>query len=286
MVAAISVVTDSSCDLSPEVVREYEIEVVPLTVQFGTDVYRDGELTADEFWAKAHGPHQPTTSQPSVGTFERVFARLVDRGSPVVCTTVTSKHSGTFNAARLAAERFGDVVRVFDSHSMSLGLGAQALAAAQAARAGKSMQEVISLLEGLRERAEIFVVLDTLENLRRGGRADTFIAIAERMTRALNIKVYTNMVDGQLRLMGAARSLKGAIRRVLEQVEQCCPLEQLAVVHTRNRELAEDTAARLAELTGMARTRIGIEETRGVLAVHAGPGVVAVFAVPEASGAS
>ena len=282
MKTPISVVTDSACDLTPDEVEEYGIEVVPLSLHFGTKVYRDGELSADEFWAKARGPHQPTTSQPSVGTFEEVFARLIERGKQVVCTTVTSKHSGTFNTARLAAQRFGDAVRVFDSHSMSLGLGAQALAAAQAARAGMSMPEIIGLLEGLRDRAEVFIVLDTLENLRRGGRADAFIAIAERMTRALNIKVYVNVDDGQLRLMGAARSFKGAIRRVLDQVERCGPLDSLAVAHARNREIAEDTAARLSEMTGIARALIRFEETRGVLAVHAGPGVVGVFALPKA----
>jgi DegV family protein with EDD domain len=136
MEEAIHIVTDSGCDLPPHLLEEFEIEVVPLVVRFGTDVYDDDELSVEEFWAKMSGPHHPRTSQPSVGTFERVFERLIAQGKQVLCLTVTSKHSGTFNAARLAAQRFGQAAKVFDSLSLSLGLGLQALAAAQAARVG------------------------------------------------------------------------------------------------------------------------------------------------------
>ncbi|MCK4449692.1 MAG: DegV family EDD domain-containing protein, partial [Anaerolineae bacterium] len=189
---AIRVVTDSSCDLPRRLVERFKIAVVPLIVRFGPEVYYDGELSVDEFWEKGAGPHHPQTSQPSVGAFEEVFERLVTQGKQVLCLTITGKHSGTFNSARLAAQRFGEAVKVFDSLSLSLGLGLQALAAAQAARAGRSMQEILALLEDVRGRMRLTIVLDTLENLRRGGRADGFIAIADRMARALNIKAIIN----------------------------------------------------------------------------------------------
>jgi len=277
----IRIVTDSGCDLGADVLEEYKIEVVPLTVRFGTEVYADGDLSREEFWQKMAGPQQAGTSQPPVGVFEEVFQRLVDQGKQVLCVSLTSKHSGTFNTAQLAAQRFGEAVQVFDSLSLSLGLGVQALVAAQAARAGQSMAEIVTSLEGLRDRMNLQIVLDTLENLRRGGRADGFISIAERMTRALNIKVIINLVDGQLRLVSAARSFKGALNRVLGSTERMGPLEHLAVVHSLAAEMAEEVADDLARRTGYTRERIWVRETGVVLSVHAGPGVIGVLTVPK-----
>ena len=277
----ISIVTDSGGDLPLQLRQELEIEVVPLTIHFGQEVYRDGDLTVDEFWAKAAGPHHPQTSQPPVGAYEEVFERLVALGKQVLCVALTSKHSGTFNAAHLAAERFGEAVTIVDSLSLSLGEGVQALVAAEAARAGRSMAEILALLESLRARMRLLIVLDTLENLRRGGRAAAFMAVADRMARALNIKVIINMEEGQLRLSGAARSFKGALARVLSMVEQMGPLDHLAVVHTRNLHTAQQVAEQLAQRIGFPRERMWLRETEGVLAVHAGPGVIGVMAVPS-----
>jgi DegV family protein with EDD domain len=276
----VRIVTDSSCDLPRRVVERFKIAVAPLTVHFGSAVYEDGELSAEEFWQKAAGPHHPRTSQPSVGKFEQLFEGLVAQGKQVLCLTITSKHSGTFNAAHLAAQRFGQAVEVFDSLSLSLGLGLQALAAARAAQAGRSMHEILALLEDVRARMRLMIVLDTLENLRRGGRADGFIAAVDRMTRALNIKIIIDVVEGQLRLLGAARSFQRGLRRVLNLVEGLGPPEDLAVVHTRRQETAEEVADRLAERTGFSRERIWVRETGPVLSCHAGVGVIGVLTVP------
>lgn len=277
----IRIVTDSGCDLAPDVLEEYRIEVVPLTVLFGTQAYADGALSREEFWQKMAGPERAGTSQPPLGAFEEVFQRLVDQGKQVLYVGLTSKHSGTLSTAQLAARRFGDAVEVFDSLSLSLGLGMQALAAARAAQAGQSMAEIVAFLEDLRDRIHLQIVLDTLENLRRGGRADAFINMAERMTRALNIKVIVNLVEGQLRLVSAARSFKRALGRVLGATERLGPLEYLAVVHSRAADLAEEVADDLARRTGLARERISVRETGVVLSVHAGPGVIGVLAIPE-----
>lgn len=280
MEQVVRVATDSSCDLPRRLVERLKIAVVPLIVRFGPEVYQDGELSLDAFWERAAGPHHPQTSQPSVGTFEALFERLVAQGKHVLCLTITAKHSGTFNAARLAAQRFGEAVKVFNSLSLSLGLGLQALAAAQAAQAGRSMQEILAMLEGLRARMHLMIILDTLENLRRGGRADGFIAVVDRMTRALNIKAIINLVEGQLRLLGAARSFEGGLRRVLSLIERLGALERLAVIHTRRQAMAEEMADWLAKRTGFPRERIWVRETGTVLATHAGAGVIGVLAVP------
>ncbi len=280
----VRIVTDSSCDLPRRLVERFKIAVAPLVVHFGPEVYEDGQLSVEEFWQRAAGPHHPQTSQPSVGRFEELFERLVAQGKQVLCLTITSKHSGTFNAARLAAQRFGQAVQVFDSLSASLGLGFQAMAAAQAAQAGRSMQEILALLEDMQARMRFTIVLDTLENLRRGGRADAFIAAVDRMARALNIKAVINVVEGQLRLLGAARSFQGGLNRVLALVEQLGPVEQLAVIHTRRQEMAEEVADRLAEHIGFLREHIWVRETGTVLSAHGGAGLIGVLALPAANG--
>jgi DegV family protein with EDD domain len=280
----VRIVTDSSCDLPRLLVERFKIAVVPLIVRFGPEVYDDGKLSADEFWQKATELQRPQTSQPPAWAFEEVFERLISQGKQVLCLTVTSKHSGTFNAARLAAQRFGDAVNVFDTLSFSLGHGLQALAAAQAALEGLTMPEILALLESMRERVRVAIVLDTLENLRRGGRADGFIPIVNRMTQVLNIKPVINMVDGQLKLLGPARSFRGALRRVLNIAEEMGPLEHLAVVHTRSQEMAEEMANWLAERLAFPRERIWVRETGAVLASHAGAGAVGVLAITTNEG--
>ncbi|MGD2147422.1 MAG: DegV family protein [Anaerolineae bacterium] len=277
----IGVVTDSSCDLPREVTERHGIHVVPLIVHFGDQTFHDGELPAEAYWAKASGPDQPRTSQPPVGVFEEHFERLVAGGRRALCLTLTGAHSGTFNTARLAAQRFGEAVRVFDSQSLSLGLGLQVLVAAQAAEAGRSMQEILSQLEDLRSRLHLTIVLDTLESLRQGGRADAFIAMAERMTQMLNIKAIVNFVEGRVQLLAAARSFRAGLKRILNLVDQLGPLEHLAVVHARRLDRAEQMADWLAEQTGFARERIWLRETGAVLASHAGAGAVGVLAIPE-----
>jgi fatty acid-binding protein DegV len=116
------------------------------------------------------------------------------------------------------------------------------------------------------------IVLDTLESLRRGGRADEFITVVDRMTRALDIKPVINFVKGELRLMGAARSFQGGVKRVLNVAERLGALEQLAVVHTRRQEIAEEVAGQLAASIGFPRERILVGETGSVLVSHAGAG--------------
>ncbi|MGD9029674.1 MAG: DegV family protein [Anaerolineae bacterium] len=280
----IRIVTDSSCDLPPDLLERFDIGIVPLNVHFGMECYTDGDLSTDAFWEKAAQVGVgPKTSQPSVGVFESIFEPLVAGEGRVLCLTVTGVHSGTFNTARLAAQPFHGAVRVFDSQSLSLGLGLQALAAARAAQAGRSMQEILTLLKDLRSRVHLLVVLDTLESLRRGGRADGFIAVADRMTRLLNIKAIVNFVEGHVQLLTVARSFGGGLRRVLDLVDSLGSLEQLAVVHARALDKAEEMVDRLAERTGFSRERIWLRETGAVLASHAGAGAVGVLAIPERS---
>jgi fatty acid kinase fatty acid binding subunit len=280
----VRVVTDSASDLDRDTVERLGIEVVPMTVLFGRDAYPQSEISSDEFWDKVAAGMHPGTSQPSVGLFEQTFSRIVETGHHVLCLTVTSKHSGTFGNAQSAARRFGDRVKVMDSLSLSLGEGFQVLAAARAAFEGLDLRQVAQVVDRVRERTRVFILLDTIEHLRRGGRADAFIPILNRVTKVLKIKPLLHMADGSLGLQGLARSYERGLRQIEQEVVKLSPLGQLAVMHTRCADVARDLAHSLAEKLGLYDRQVLIAEAGPVLSVHAGPGVVGVGAVQQTAG--
>ncbi len=281
MNAKVRVVTDSACDLPPEIIQDWNISVVPLIVRFGSEVYTDDELPVDAFWERATGPEPPYSSQPPVGAFEEVFGQAVRAGKQVVCVTVTSKHSGTFNSASTAAQRFAGEVYVFDSLSLSVGEGMLALAAAEAAYEGHSPEEIVAMLTEWRDRLQVLILLDTLEYLRRGGRADRFIRVLDRITRTFNIKPVINVVDGQLQLMSAVRSFRTGLERLLQSAETLGPAERLGVIHTRRREMAVEIADTLASRMDFPREKIWVREACSALSSHAGPGTIGIAILPR-----
>ena len=273
----VRIVTDSAADLAADTIARLEITVVPLVVRFGEQVYLDGQLSQDEFWHKtAQGPHHPGTSQPPVGAFEEVFARLVEAGHPVLCPTITSKHSGTFNSAWAAAQRFGERVRVVDTLSLSLGQGFQVVAAAEAAARGLSLDEVAGVVEGVREHTDVLILLDTIEYIRRGGRADGLMPVLGRMTKLLRIKPILRLVDGQLSMHGLVRSYERGLAQIQQEVARLRPVERLGVLHVRYPEGAERTARALAEMLDFPLEEIAVAETGPALSTHGGPHVVGV----------
>ena len=272
------VVTDSTCDLAPEVLEELGIVVVPLVVRIGYEEFLETDLSADEFWAKVEAARRqglfPQTSQPSPGAFENVFASLVDGGDVAVCATVTSKQSGTFNSASVAARRFGEAVGVFDSWSCSLGLGFMVMAAARAAHEGASLSEVLALLEQMRERTEIFLVMDTIEYLRMGGRANAIIPILSKLMQFLQVKPIIRFVEGEIKLIGQARTFPAALKRAEQLMEGLRPFERLAVAHTRRPADAQVWAEHLGESMGF-QGQIPLAEIGPTLSCHAGPRLMA-----------
>ena len=276
----VRIVTDSSCDLPAPLIEALKITVVPLVVRFGSEVYLDGQLSRDEFWDRAlSAPPYPQTSQPSIGAFEEVFASLTADGSSVVCLTVTSKHSGTYNSAWAASQKFAGLVHVIDTASISLGHGLQVLAAARAAAAGRIAEEITALVTDLQRRMRMFILLDTIEYLRRGGRADGIMPILDRVARALRVKPLLAVVNGRLSPLTLARSHRHGLARLRREVERLMPVEQLAVAHSRFAEAANDVAQKLAQLTGLPLSDVLVAETGPVLASHAGPKVIGVAAV-------
>ncbi|MBN1937607.1 MAG: DegV family protein [Anaerolineae bacterium] len=279
----VRIVTDSACDIPPELAAQLDIAVVPLVIRFDSEIYLDGELSHDAFWDKVEaGPHHPGTSQPSLGAFEQVFARLVDAGHQVLCVSLTSKHSGTFSSALMAAQRFGEKVKVIDSLSLSFGQGFQVLAAAKAALKGVSIDEIERVVAGVRERLRLFILLDTVEHIQRGGRAAALIPLLSRVTKVLNIKPILDMPDGQLGLHKMVRSYERGLSQIKQELVEFHPFESLAVLHTRCGQVAQDMARALAEKLNFPLKEIVIGETGPVLSVHGGPKVLGVIAVSKA----
>jgi len=269
---SVRIVADSGCDLSPALAEEYKITIIPVFVRFGEEMIPSDHLTNDEFWQRAEksgGP--PGTSSPAPGTFLHAFQKLVDAGHDVVCLTLPGKHSGTFNAAWLAAEEFGDRVRVVDTGSFSLGMGLQVLEAARQALAGRSADFVQRTAESLRSRTSIIFVLDTLEWVRRGGRLDLIIPVIDRVARTLRVKPILEMSDGEFRLVGVTRSTHSALQRLDEELRSRLPVDAVATAYTRGCEAASELASRMAVLLGRQEDEIMIAEAGPAFAAHAGP---------------
>jgi DegV family protein with EDD domain len=280
--ANVRIVTDSAADLTAETASEHGITVVPLVVRFGQEVYAHAQMTCDEFWAKVESsPHHPGTSQPPVGVFEQAFEELVEDDQRVLYVALTSKHSGTYATAVAAAQRFGDKVRVFDSLSLSLGQGELALAAARAANAGLNLEQVEEAVRDAQARSHLFILLNTIEFIRRGGRADAIMPVLDRVTKMLDIKPILNVENGKLGLHGLARSYERGLRKLWQQSVHLAPVERLAVAHIRCPELAEKTARILSHRLEYPLEQIRMVEAGPLLATHGGPKVVGVVVVQE-----
>ena len=269
---SVRIVADSGCDLPPALADEYQITIIPVFVRFGQEMVPSDHLTNDEFWQRAaNSDVPPGTSSPAPGTFLQAFQKLIDAGHDVVCLTLPGKHSGTFNAAWLAAEEFGDRVRVVDTGSFSLGMGLQVLEAARQALAGRSADFVQRTAESLRARTSIIFVLDTLEWVRRGGRLDRIIPLIDRVARTLRVKPILEMSNGEFRLVGVTRSTHSALQRLEEELRSRLPVEAVAAAYTRGCEAASELAGRMAALLGRQEDEIMIAEAGPAFAAHAGP---------------
>lgn len=277
---SVRIVADSGCDLPAALVDQYSITIVPVYVRFGQDMISSDDLTNDEFWRRAgQAPEPPGTSSPPPGTFYKVFQNHVDAGHDVVCLTLPGKHSGTYNAAWLAAQDFGERVRVVDTGSFSLGMGLQVLTAAKEAVAGKSAEVIQRMIESLREQTSVFFVLDTLEWVRRGGRLDRVIPLIDKVARTLKVKPVLEMCNGEFRLVGVARSTRSALQRLEDEVRERLPVQQLAAAYTRGYEAAAELAERIAMLAGLHPFEVLTVEVGPAFAAHAGPNGVAAIVV-------
>ncbi len=274
----IVIVTDSTADLPLETVREFGIEVVPLTVQFPTGTFRDGvDLRGERFYSMlGESAVLPTTSQPPAGEFVKVFKQAAERGASVIAILISSKLSGTFQAAALAKNAMeGADIEVIDSANVTGGLGLQVLAAAEAARAGRTREEILGLIKGLRKRVETLFALDTLEYLHKGGRIG---AVAAFVGALVNLKPMLKVQDGVLVPVARMRSHSQVINRYIEMISEKIGKggrARMTIMHGQALEYAQ----RLKE--EIQKNFICVEEppiieTGAVLGTHTGPGAYGV----------
>lgn len=270
----VGIVTDSSCDLPQELADRWGIEIVPLSIRFGDEELVDREqLSTDEFWARcARSSELPSTAAPSPGRFEQAYRKLADRGATaVVAITLSGALSATHQSAELAAREVEDLdVRVVDSRSVTLGLGTIALAAAELAATGAGADEVAELAERLVARTRVFGALDTLENLKKGGRIGNAAAL---FGTALSIKPIIAVVDGQVEQHGRQRTRSKALNFLVDTVRDYQGrMDHLAVLHAD----CSDVDELVARLRPFHDGDIVVGQIGPVIGSHAGRGTIGV----------
>lgn len=273
--AGVRIVTDSSCDLTEEEVAAHGIEVVPLSIRFGTDEYEDRtELSVESFYEKlAASSVLPETAAPAPGKFEAAFRRQQDAGADaVVCINLSAGLSATMQSAQNAAVAVKDDldVRVLDSTSVTSGLGTQVLLAAEAAAGGASADEVVALVEQLAARTHVFGALDTLENVKKGGRIGGAQALLGSL---LSIKPILDLSSGTVEEAGKARTRKKALEVLRDKVAEAGTIEHLCVTHGLAPEV-DQMLDLLAPLYPRDQIRVG--HIGPVIGTHGGPRVMGV----------
>lgn len=273
---AIRIVTDSTADLSPELCQEHGIEVVPLTIHFGSESFVDGvDVDSAGFWAKLKAsPHHPSTAQPAPGDFLAVYKRLHAAGDEIISIHISSKLSGTINSAQIAAQMLPEAnVAVVDTRSVTLGLGMAAIEAARMAKAGKSRDEILAAIQKICEGMNIFFTLDTLEFLQRNGRIGKAAAILGGL---LGIKVILQVdKEGVVAPADKVRGRSRVLARVKELLTERIPAGQkirLGVLHAQAPEEARAWAEEARKLYQVEETFVA--DLGAVVACHAGPGAV------------
>ena len=278
----VAVVTDSTSSLPEGLAAQRDIRVVPLSVRLGAQVGREGvEIDTTQLCAAlADRRLDVQTSRPAPAAFLDCYRAALDAGaSAVVSVHLSRELSGTWEAARLAADEIGaDRVRVVDSRAACMGLGYAVLAAADTADDGGGIDEVAAAATDVARRCRIFFSLDSLERLRRGGRIG---AAAAWVGTALAVKPLLHVAQGRILPLEKVRTTARAAQRLVELAVQAAgegPVD-VAVQHLAAAARAEEVAARLRERLDVAR--LLVSEVGAVIGAHVGTGLVGVVVVPR-----
>jgi DegV family protein with EDD domain len=270
---SVRIVTDSAADLSADEASRLGVEVVPLSIRFGADEFTDGvDLTVAEFYQRlASSADLPETAAPSPGAFEAAFRRQAEAGADsVVCINLSSGLSATIQSAQNAATAVaGDIdVRVVDSRSITSGLGTQVALAAEAAAGGAGPDEVVRLVEDLRGRTHVIGALDTLDNLRKGGRIGGAQALLGSL---LAIKPLLDISSGEVEEAGRARTRRKALEALRNQIFDLPEVDHLCVSHGMAPDL-DDMLTLLAPRYPADKVRVTV--IGPTIGTHGGPRVM------------
>jgi DegV family protein with EDD domain len=278
---AVGIVTDSTSDIEPRLAARLGITVVPLFVIWGDRSYRDYvDLSRREFYVKLSSePELPKTSQPSPHMFEEAFAPFAAAGQEIVCITISSKLSGTINAARAAAGSFpGTNISIFDSQSVAGGLGMQARVANDLAKSGAGTGTILEALEKERRAQRLYACIPDLSHVVRTGRiGKARAALGTLMKIVPVISLHDGEVVAEAQVRTFARAEETMIDLALRNVREISE-SRFLVMHTNAPALAETVRERLEQrFDGVKPKMLEVLEAGPVIATHGGPGAVGVF---------
>ncbi len=272
---AVKIVTDSVADLPTGVARELGITVVPLNVRFGAEVYRDGiDLSPEQFYERLRQSKiLPVTSVPSPGSFAEAYDKLALETDEILVIALSAKLSATYEVAlqSIGLMKRKCRVEVVDSKSAVMAQGFLAMAAARAAQAGASLDEVLDIVRRNIPRVELRAAFDTLEYLQRGGRIGKAQAL---LGSVLKINPIVGLKDGEVVPFGRERSRARAIEHLYRFAMSLSSIEELAIEYGTARDEAEMLAERLG--SKFPKERIYRTRTGPVIATHTGPGLLVV----------
>jgi len=277
----IRITTDSTCDLPPSYFQEYDVTVVPINIQFGTETYEDGVTIDRETFVRKIDEMGilPTTSQPSAGQFEQYYEKLAGEGATdIISLHVTSKLSGTYHSAMLAKELMEGRVQVhpFDSEAGSIALGFMCMEASRMIRAGKSVAEILERMEEIRAQGCLVLTLKDLRYAQMSGRTGK---LQSSLASLLSIKPIVLLEDGLLDVVEKVRTQGKAIDRLIdilaERVSRSAPVN-LAAVHAMAPEAGKDLLDKAKGMFNCQETFL--TDLTSSLIVHFGPGTLGLFA--------
>ena len=280
----IALVTDSTCDIPSDWVRQYDIGIVPMTIVFGDQQYLDGvELTSQQFYERLpKESHHPTTSQPTPKAFLEVYRRAASSGADeILAITISSAMSGTMQSARQAAQESSIPVQVVDGKNNSMGLGWQVIAAARAREAGGGLDAMLAAAAQVREDMVYYISLDTIEYLSKGGRigeAARFLDSILRIKPLIYVRPDTGTVGASLPARSRKSALEGLYKEFFRHITPGRPLH-ITVLHNDALEEAQALAERVQAEHSPEELFISIVSP--TLGVHTGPRAVALCGYTE-----
>lgn len=273
----IIIVTDSTADLTEQEIQDFNIHVVPLNITIQEQHYLDGEtITKEEFKNKMIASSElPLTAQPSIGRFVELYDELGKDGSQIISIHLMNSISGTVNAARQAADITESTVTVVDSDFTSRSMGIIVREAAQAAKEGKSAEEVLEVIESTRQRTKLYLTVLNLDNLIKGGRISRVMGAFSNL---LNIKLFLEVINGKIEIVQKGRGLKSLQKKYDEVFEEmkACPngIQEIGIMHAGLNEFNQTQIDTLRELFPDAKFTIVM--TSPIIMSHTGVDAMAV----------
>ncbi|MFF2176345.1 DegV family protein [Lysinibacillus sp. NPDC058147] len=270
----IHIVTDSTCDLTKEEVAQHGIHIVPLTIQIDDKTYIDGiDLEPQPFLSlMKNAKNLPKSSQPAPGKFKELYDELGKDGDQIISIHMTGSMSGTVESARQAAQMSDSDVTVIDSRFIAIGLAIQIREAIKMRDTGATVEEIVERLEKVRENTYLYVIVDTLENLIKGGRIGKGTGFIGSL---LNIKVIANLEGGAYNPVSKVRSHKQVVNYLFKQFQADTAgktVKSVGISHAEGLTTMGGPLKELIEGTGFNEVEIAF--TSPIISTHTGPGAI------------